>query len=86
MKRKASLLIIVGLLFFLGGCTDRTESVTKILQREGYENIELTGRAWFACAEDDFFSDGFSATKNDMPANGVVCSGLLKGSTIRVFD
>ena len=78
----ASVLILTTLLF---GCTRPPNDVQSILEGQGYSNIELTGYAFFACSDDDFFHDGFTATKDGKPVSGVVCSGFLKGSTIRLY-
>lgn len=61
------------------------EDAVRVLQAEGYTNIELTGYRWFTCGEDDTFSNGFKATgKNGTTITGCVCSGFFKGNTIRL--
>ena len=52
----------------------------------GFTEIEITGHKFFVCDEKDTFSTGFCA-KNPRGVRvcGVVCSGWLKGGTIR-FD
>lgn len=69
----------------LAGCTAPDKTVS-LLESSGYTNIETTGYRVFGCSEDDFFHTGFVAKgSNGRKVTGVVCSGLLKGSTIR-FD
>lgn len=57
---------------------------TKALKAQGFTDIETHGRAFFACSEDDTFATKFTATnpKGERVA-GTVCSGWLKGATIR---
>ena len=69
----------------LVSCTSPDKAMT-ILEREGYESIEIRGYDAFGCSEDDFYHTGFTAEKNNQVVNGVVCSGLFKGSTIRLYD
>lgn len=75
-------LILVGALL-LAGCTDPNEA-TKVLQDNGYTDIRISGYSYIGCSEKDPISTGFIAkgpTGRDV--KGVVCSGWLKGSTIR---
>lgn len=56
------------------------------LQAMGFTNIEVGGRAWFGCSEDDTFATRFTATNpQGHVVTGQVCSGPFKGSTVR-FD
>lgn len=68
----------------LVGCTDTTKA-TRALEGAGYSQVETTGYAIFGCGKDDTFHTGFRAKgPNGQPVKGVVCSGILKGATIRV--
>lgn len=82
MKR----ILFVLVLLTGSGCTNQKDA-TRILQENGYTNIEMTGYRWFLCGRDDWYHTGFRATHYaQQPITGAVCSGLLfKGSTIR-FD
>lgn len=77
--------IIIGLFaVILSGCTNSSSAI-KALEGAGYTNIEITGFRFFGCSEDDSFRTGFSSTgPTGKPVTGVVCGGLLKGSTIRL--
>lgn len=78
--------IIIGVLsvVVLAGCTASDEAV-RALSGAGYAKIEVTGYRFFGCDEKDTFSTGFKAVgPTGQPVSGVVCSGLLKGATIRV--
>lgn len=69
----------------LAGCTNREHAV-KILERDGYTDVEMTGYKVFSCSDDDFYHTGFKAKKNNQIIEGTVCGGFfLKGATIR-FD
>ena len=60
------------------------DTAIRVLQSDGYTNIELTGYKWFTCGHDDTFSNGFKAVKNGQTITGCVCSGWLKSNTIRI--
>lgn len=76
--------VVVALVFLQSGCTDEREA-QRILEAQGYTNIQFTGYSWFSCSEKDTYSTGFTATGvNGKPISGSVCSGLFfKNSTIR---
>lgn len=60
------------------------EKAKKQLQAQGYTNIENTGYDLFCCSDEDNFSTGFKAKdKNGNIVEGCICSGILKGLTIR---
>lgn len=67
----------------LTGCTDAPKA-TRTLEQAGYTDIETRGYSFFGCGEDDTFRTKFTA-KNPagQKVDGVVCSGWLKGGTIR---
>lgn len=77
-----TMLLIAVLL--LAGCTSETDA-RRALEAEGFKDIKVTGYDWFACAKDDTFHTGFTATNREgKHVSGVVCSGLLfKGATVR---
>ena len=80
--KKVILASLVALVLF-SGCTD-SSGARKALNEQGYKNIDIGGFAIFGCGEDDTFRTEFSATSSSgHRVNGVVCSGFLKGSTIR---
>jgi hypothetical protein len=77
--------IAAGLLVFgLASCTD-PDNATRILEANGFTNIEITGYSWFSCSEKDAQSTGFKAVgPTGVKVEGAVCSGLFfKNSTIR---
>lgn len=76
------ILVLIALLT-LTACTDEA-TATRILQHEGYTNIQMTGYNFFACGKEDFYRTGFTAMKNGYRIDGAVCSGLFfKNATIR---
>lgn len=76
---------IILLALLISGCSS-TNDATKALKAQGFTDIQTNGRAFFACSEDDTFATKFTAKnpKGEI-VTGAVCSGWLKGSTIR-FD
>ncbi len=77
-------LLVVVLVLLQSSCTDEREA-QRILEAQGYSNIQFTGYSWFSCSEKDTYATGFTATGvNGKPIAGAVCSGLFfKNSTIR---
>lgn len=78
-------LIAAVMLLSLVGCSSSNDA-NKALKANGFTDIQTHGRAFFSCSKDDSFATKFTA-KNSKgeTVTGVVCSGLLKGSTVR-FD
>lgn len=75
--------LIVLVFFTLIGCSSSNDA-QKALKAAGYTDIQTHGKAFFACSEDDTFSTKFSATNpSGKRVSGTVCSGWIKGSTIR---
>jgi hypothetical protein len=76
--------LVIVLLFSFG--TDE-QVAKKALDRNGYTDIQMTGYDFFGCSKGDFFHTGFSG--KDSKGNevrGTVCSGLFRGSYIRIDD
>lgn len=73
------------LALFLAGCTD-SSSANKALDDMGFKEVEITGWRWFGCGEDYMFHTGYRAKNpNSKVVTGTVCSGWLKGSSVK-FD
>lgn len=84
IERKIMRIIALLLLITLVGCTN-SSTAERVLVGAGYKNVTLTGYRFFGCGEDDLFHDGFEATgPTGQRITGVVCGGILKGSTIRL--
>ena len=83
MEEVISVVLIVVIMNILWGCTAPDKS-TRILEEQGFTNVEITGYSLFSCGQDDTFSTGFRATN---PAgrkiDGTVCCGVMKGCTVR---
>lgn len=64
------------------GARDTLEKTTSL------QKIEIKdSRAWFGgCGSGDFFKTKFKAvSEKGQPVEGIVCRGILKGSTIRYW-
>lgn len=82
-KKPQILLLVLTIILALSGCTS-SDDARRILEADGYTNIQIIGYQWFDCAKDDFYHTGFTAQKNGKTISGTVCAGLLfKGATIR---
>ena len=67
----------------LPACSSESDAV-KALRGAGYTDISTDGYAFFSCGKDDAFATKFTATgPTGQKVTGAVCSGWLKGSTIR---
>ena len=65
-------------------CTSESDA-QRALKGAGYTDVIMTGYKVFGCSEDDTFHSGFKAKgPTGQPVTGVVCSGILKGSTVRL--
>lgn len=84
MKQLITATVITILIGFLSACTAPNEA-RRILEQQGYTNIEIKGYSLLTCSEDDWFRTGFKATSPaGQQVQGVVCRGLFfKNSTIR---
>lgn len=82
------ILIIVGITFGLltvVGVEDNVDA-TRVLTQTGYTNITIVGRIAFVCAKGELWHTEFNARANGgQMVHGVVCSGILKGSTVRIL-
>lgn len=62
------------------------EATKRAVANIGMTDVAITGYRIFGCGEEDIFHTGFEATNsNGNRVSGVVCSGFLKGATVR-FD
>jgi len=80
-----SLALIISL--SITSCMTDDYNAKRVLETQGYTNIELTGYDYFGCSDDDFYSTGFKAKSiNGNNVEGVFCSSVLsKGGTIRLY-
>jgi hypothetical protein len=61
------------------------EGAKRVLDNEGYTNVQMTGTNSFSCGGGDLYRTGFKATNlNKKSVEGTVCSGIFKGNTIRL--
>ena len=82
--RTVSLLVMLVVLFALVSACRDGKGTIKVLTQEGYTQIEVGGYDFFGCGKDDTFATKFTATNaHGKRVRGVVCSGFMKGRTIR---
>jgi len=76
--------VLIGLIL-LAGCSD-VPSTKNALDNIGFTDVESTGYRVFGCGDDYTFHTGFIArNQKGKTVTGVVCSGWLKGSSVK-FD
>jgi len=76
-------LLILTTAIVLCACTD-VPGATEAIKNTGLEPIEVGGYDLFSCSEKETWSTKFVAQRADGTiVKGVVCRGLLKGSTVR---
>ena len=64
-------------------CTDEPRA-RRVLEEQGYADIELTGYAPWSCSNDDTFETGFRAKgPTGRAVTGAVCCGAFKNCTVR---
>lgn len=73
---------LVAVLLF-SACTSSESDVRRVLEDEGYMDVEVGGYAWFGCGRDDEFRNHFRARRGGRVVEGVVCCGWLKDCTVR---
>lgn len=80
-------LTVAILILFCLSCTSENdfEKAKRQLEMQGYTDIKNTGYNFFCCdSETDNFSTGFEAKdKQGNVVQGCICSGILKGITVR---
>lgn len=67
------------------GCTDAS-GARNALEQAGYSQISVGGYSWWLCdGKEDTFATKFTAVgPTGFAVSGAVCSGWLKGKTIRL--
>ena len=83
---KAALLLLITA--FASGCSDN-EGAKRLLEKQGYTNVQTDGYAWLACSQkEDNIATKFTAVNpSGYTVSGAVCRGLWgKNSTIRFDD
>lgn len=84
MKKQFKFIVIATITMLISSCSD-PENAERVLQSNGYTNIEITGWEPLMKSEDDMYSTGFRATSpSGQIVEGVVTGGMLKGNTIRL--
>lgn len=76
--------ILIAAVAVLAACTDPS-TATRVLEDQGYTNVQMTGYNFMACSKDDTFHTGFTAkSPAGRQVTGTVCAGaFFKNSTIR---
>lgn len=83
MKKMLSLAAIV---LILSSCGVNPNKGKAALEGMGITDIQITGYSFFGCSKDDSFRSNFVGTgPNGNKVSGTLCSGFLKGITVR-FD
>jgi hypothetical protein len=88
MNRTTLLFIpfLTALSITLGGCSQPDRAI-QVLSSQGFTDIVIHPVGFadaFSCSEGDYFYTPFTARgPSAATVNGVVCSGFLKGATVR---
>ncbi|TNL52022.1 hypothetical protein [Acinetobacter bereziniae] len=78
-------IILIFVLIMMTACSSSNDA-QRALEAQGFSSVQTHGPAFFSCAQGDTFATKFTAKNvNGKTVKGTVCSGWLKGSTIR-FD
>jgi len=85
MKRLFIGVLLVGAVLMTVGCS-RPQSARRVLDLNGFTQVQTHGYIMYGCGQGDTFATKFTAlSPTGVPVTGVVCEGLLKGATIRIF-
>lgn len=84
MHRTRALAAVIAVGMLLSACTDK-DGATRALREAGLTPVQVGGHGWFACdGKSDTFATRFTAINaQGATVTGTVCSGWLKGKTIR---
>ena len=78
--------MIASIAIALSGCEATDNHAVEILEKQGFTNVSLDGYPLVGCSEDDFYNRNFTATSiNGQQSKGVICKGMLKGYTVRLY-
>ena len=76
-------LLLITLLLSCISCTSEPDA-SRVLEAEGYTDIELLGYNMIACGPFDYWRTKFKAKNRDgKVVTGTVCGGIMTGSVIR---
>lgn len=79
-----TLMALGAMMVTIGACSD-APTAERVLRQNGYTEIKTTGHSWFGCSKDDSFATSFEAKgPTGVRATGAVCSGWLKGGSVRL--
>lgn len=82
--KKVVILLLFSISLFNCTSDDDFNNGKRQLKNMGYTNIIDKGYGWFCCSDKDTFSTQFTAKdKEGNKVEGCICSGVLKGVTIR---
>lgn len=86
-KHLIKMLLVLALASTATACSDN-EGAKRLLEKQGYTNVQTNGHSWFTCSKDDEVTTSFTATSpSGHQVSGAVCRGFwAKGSTIRFDD
>lgn len=82
--KKIAFAALLSITLLVSACTD-APTTKKVLEQNGYTQVETKGYSFFDCSKDDFYKTKFTAlSPNGTPVSGTVCRGFFfKSSTIR---
>lgn len=82
MRRITLLIAILG----LAACGPKKTDLISDVEAFGFNDVQIGSWASFRCSKDDTYGYYFSAINSQgHPVNGVICGGILKGSTVRIL-
>ena len=82
--KKIAIVAALAAIALLASCTVDPGKATRALEAQGITQIRLGGYSVFGCSKGDNFSSKFTGLgANGKPVSGVVCSGWMKGTTVR---
>lgn len=77
------IMFVLGIIFYPGPTDEK--GATRVLNKMGFHEIQITGYKYLTCGNGDLFHTGFKAKNaQNTEVIGTVCSGIFKSSTVRI--
>lgn len=79
------IIAVIAFIIWMSWPRSNPEQAIRVLELQGFTEVETTGWRMFGCGKDDQYVTGFEANAPSGDAvSGVVCDGWFKGATIRI--
>jgi hypothetical protein len=82
--KKLTMIAALAATTLIAGCGVNPDSAKRSLEAQGITQVQIGGYPFWGCSKGDNFASKFTGIgANGKPVSGVLCSGFLKGITVR---